>query len=531
MPRHLGSRPALPVLTILALVMGLAVTLVTPSRVLAAPTELIADLTGANEVPGPGDDDGAGFASLIIDPDAGEVCAFLVAFDVEPATMAHIHAGAAGVAGPVLVTLPTPDADGFADECVSGLDPGVLQSVVDDPGGHYVNVHNADFPDGAIRGQLELAPPPPVELFADLTGAAEVPGPGDPDGTGFAVVALFLESGELCASLQVEGIAAATMAHVHVGGGGVAGGIVVTLPTPDADGFGEGCVDGLDPAVLQAIADDPAGHYVNVHNGEFPDGAIRGQLSGEPPQPPACPPGELCNGDLLPGTYTYDGFGTDLTFTTVSPWFAFVDDIPSFFLFETELLGGLFAFEFTGEVFADPCDFDSGTAIGQTPADVMGWLTDRSFLTTSAPTSVNYGGASGLQVDVTAVTLPPACTDPPWVLLFPLPEFGDFHFDEGSVARVIALDVDGETILLIAESFPGGDTAAFMARAQGVLDSMVWALGTEGGATPPPLLPDTALPAAPVRVETLLGVAVLAAAALGAVRRRASLQVLAPTEN
>ena len=395
----------------------------------------------------------------------------------------------------------------------------MLQAIVDDPAGHYVNVHNADFPDGAVRGQLMEPPPPPVELFALLDGASEVPGPGDPDGSGFAALALFLDSDELCISLSVEGIAAATMAHIHAGAVGVAGGIVVTLPTPDADGFADACIP-VDSALLDAIAADHAAYYVNVHNDEFPDGAVRGQLSDEPPPPPTCEPPELCNGDIAPGTYTYTGFGTDLTFTTVTPWSAFVDDIPSFSLLDFELGGGLFGFPFTGGVFADPCDFESGTTIGDSPADVIGWLADRSFLTTTAPVEVSYGGAPGLQIDVTDVTLPPGCVDPPWVLLFTLPFVGDFHFEDGSVARIVAQDVNGETILLIAESFPGGKAPSeFLALAQGVLDSMVWSQGTDGGGTtPPPPLPDTAMPVTAVRVELLLGVALVIASLMVAAR-------------
>jgi hypothetical protein len=50
------------------------------------------------------------------------------------------------------------------------------------------------------------------------------------------------------------------------------------------DGSSEGCAEDQDADVLQAIVDDPAGYYVNLHTEEFPPGAIRGQLvAGEQP--------------------------------------------------------------------------------------------------------------------------------------------------------------------------------------------------------------------------------------------------------
>lgn len=119
--------------------------------------------------------------------------------------------------------------------------------------------------------------------FAFMTGDQEVPGPGDPDGDGIARITLDPGngdplSGEVCVRWDVLGIEPATAAHIHLGAEGVSGGVVVPLPPPDADGLGEDCTFELDPAVVQAIIDDPTAYYVNVHNDEFQDGAIRGQL-------------------------------------------------------------------------------------------------------------------------------------------------------------------------------------------------------------------------------------------------------------
>jgi hypothetical protein len=113
-------------------------------------------------------------------------------------------------------------------------------------------------------------------LTADLTGAAEVPGPGDPDGSGTASVRVNPGLGEVCFELSVTGIASATAAHIHEAPAGQAGPIVVTL-APPTDGTSSGCVD-VGRALAREIVMDPDEHYVNVHNAEFRAGALRGQL-------------------------------------------------------------------------------------------------------------------------------------------------------------------------------------------------------------------------------------------------------------
>jgi CHRD domain len=111
-----------------------------------------------------------------------------------------------------------------------------------------------------------------------MTGADERPGPGDPDGTGTASLWLNQGQNEVCFHLVVSGIAPATAAHVHVAPPTSPGPIVVPL-TPPTSGESSGCVTGVDPALIKAIRQNPGAYYVNVHNADFPAGAIRGQLS------------------------------------------------------------------------------------------------------------------------------------------------------------------------------------------------------------------------------------------------------------
>lgn len=113
-------------------------------------------------------------------------------------------------------------------------------------------------------------------LTTALTGAAEVPGPGDSDGTGTATVTLNHGQSEVCYELMVDKIAAANAAHIHEGAVDKAGPPLVNL-TPPTNGSSKGCV-ALDKAKIKDIMQNPANYYVNVHNAEFPDGAVRGQL-------------------------------------------------------------------------------------------------------------------------------------------------------------------------------------------------------------------------------------------------------------
>ena len=113
-------------------------------------------------------------------------------------------------------------------------------------------------------------------LTTALTGAAEVPGPGDADGTGTVSITLNHGQGEVCYELTVDKIAAANAAHIHAGAVDKAGPPIANL-TPPTNGSSKGCVP-LDKDKIKDIMQNPANYYVNVHNAEFPDGAVRGQL-------------------------------------------------------------------------------------------------------------------------------------------------------------------------------------------------------------------------------------------------------------
>jgi len=112
------------------------------------------NLTGAKEVPGPGDRDGRGFAG--VQPGSDQVCVQIRYRNIDAPTAAHIHEAPAGVAGDVvvdLVPLIATSPPGQINGCVV-VDSALAADITATPSDYYVNVHNAAFPAGAIRGQL-----------------------------------------------------------------------------------------------------------------------------------------------------------------------------------------------------------------------------------------------------------------------------------------------------------------------------------------------------------------------------------------
>jgi len=163
-------------LTALAAAAGIGVVLV-PLAAQAGHdnTVLETSLSGDNEISpdgkrGAGDPNGSGEAYVFgIDGDATTLCYVI---DVEKISglkrppgakrAAHIHEGAAGTNGPVVVALAFPRGGQSAD-CVSESEaafiPGgtTVAEILANPADYYVNVHNFNYPAGAVRGQLKVA--------------------------------------------------------------------------------------------------------------------------------------------------------------------------------------------------------------------------------------------------------------------------------------------------------------------------------------------------------------------------------------
>lgn len=245
-------------------------------------TALTITLTGEAEAPA-GDPVATGEAVVRVRRGQGQLCFTLQAQNLSgAAAAAHIHRGGSGEAGPIVVPLRTPAANGEARGCVTAA-RALVSQILASPRLYYVNVHTAEFPGGAIRGQLAGTSDDSVGrvITVTLTGAAECNAAGtcnlgDPDGAGTTVFRF--RPGQVCYRVRVQNIRLPSVGtHIHRGARTSAGGIVVQMKAPDASAVASGCT-ATPQTLIDEILANPGNFYNNVHTTDFPAGAIRGSL-------------------------------------------------------------------------------------------------------------------------------------------------------------------------------------------------------------------------------------------------------------
>lgn len=145
----------IPILIAIAAPIALSACATTVEDSGPAAIRLTAALSGANEVNAQGtrnqgDPDGTGtFIGRLI-PSQSQLCYTVTWANIANPAAGHIHTGAAGVNGGVFVGLPDL---GPGEHCIA-VTPAQVTALSTAPQGYYVNLHNAEFGAGAIRGQL-----------------------------------------------------------------------------------------------------------------------------------------------------------------------------------------------------------------------------------------------------------------------------------------------------------------------------------------------------------------------------------------
>ncbi len=208
-----------------------------------------------------------GYATIVLDPVAKTISGVLVTNGIV-GTAAHIHDGAPGVAGPIIIPLaggPTvwtvPAGTVVTDAQIAKLKAGT----------YYVNAHTSGAPGGEIRGQLTQQ-----LRFAALSGANEVPAV-IATATATGVLALDPATGQIRGFVKTAGITG-TVAHIHEGAAGVPGPIIIPLTQTPA-GSGRWVVPAGQALSTSQVASFNAGNlYFNVHSAANPGGELRGQI-------------------------------------------------------------------------------------------------------------------------------------------------------------------------------------------------------------------------------------------------------------
>lgn len=130
------------------------------------------------------------------------------------------------------------------------------------------------------QGSLQKSHDSETPYIAQLVGANEYPTVGDPDGVGAAAVT-FSDLGagdyEACWDMTYSDIATPTAAHIHPGAAGVANPPTISFGVPGPTSH-TGCATTTELIALDILA-NPSQYYVNIHTGDFPGGALRGQLA------------------------------------------------------------------------------------------------------------------------------------------------------------------------------------------------------------------------------------------------------------
>lgn len=239
---------------------------------LATDVGFTAKLSGAQETPPVTTTaTGVGFFNLSQDLTSIKIHAIFEGLS-GPVTGAHLHTGAMGVAGPVVLDL----GPMLTGNRISGTANPATYLIPLLSGNVYINIHTAANPGGEIRGQLVMDKG--ISMDANLDGAQEVPAVTT-NARGVSSIRLNPTLDSIEVNAMVTGLSGAiTGAHIHSGAVGVAGPIVIDLAS---------MINGNKIAGKRSLALLPANTinmlltgnmYLNVHTAANPAGEIRGQV-------------------------------------------------------------------------------------------------------------------------------------------------------------------------------------------------------------------------------------------------------------
>lgn len=247
-----------------------------PQVIEPAPENIITidlPLTSTSQVP-PQKSTGEGLGSLSLNLDSNTLSGH-ISFGELTVSAAHIHQGYAGEIGSAIVAF-----EASADASTMVLAETTLSEEQVErfrAGGYYINLHNDEFPDGFLRGQI-LPQDISVRIFS-LSGAQQAPAIVSPSkGTGYITLDHTQSSVRVHAYAESANVFQA--AHIHSGKFTENGAVVITLQQdPENSGHWYSDSQNIDADIFEQINDNNT--YLNMHSDAYPDGELRGQIVEE----------------------------------------------------------------------------------------------------------------------------------------------------------------------------------------------------------------------------------------------------------
>lgn len=232
-----------------------------------------AKLNGAQQTPAVATS-ALGVGSFMLNNMRDELCINVAVNGLSgPITSAHIHEGAMGVGGGVLLDLSAGINGNQIMLTISGTDltGDIISKMIN--GITYLNIHTAANPNGEIRGQIMLETDHGIVAMAD--GMQEVPMVMT-SAYGLGVFTLSKDQTMINYQFIAQNLSGAiTGAHLHMGAMGVNGAVVQDL---SGDIMGNVISGSFMPSAALVTAIMNGEIYINAHTAMNPSGEIRGQL-------------------------------------------------------------------------------------------------------------------------------------------------------------------------------------------------------------------------------------------------------------
>ena len=227
----------------------------------------------------------------------------------------HLHEGDNRLNGPVQFdtglsgsnALTFPTGEGVFTRDIANVNLTVLQRLLANPAGFYVNLHTTTHPSGAIRGQLTRFTETLARTIA-LSPANQVPPITNLNATGTATITIHPTrntKGEIVGgnvnftvAYDFPGAVTITGLQIHEGSSNINGIVrinsglstVNSIAAPSGKGILSQTIQVVSASTITSLTrliSSPVNFYLNLQTLSNPDGAMRGQLEGSFVNPPA----------------------------------------------------------------------------------------------------------------------------------------------------------------------------------------------------------------------------------------------------